>query len=292
MANNNELLKSTFTPAELEINNYDELKDLAKGYAERYKGLVFTRDSKAGANEARSELLKISNAIDDERKRVKAEYNKPLDEFENKVKYLKEIIDEPLEDIRKGLKEIDNQERAEREAALEDVLERLVFDTMITLDDVKRDDRWLNKGNWKDDLTPKPKFEAELENAVEQAEKDREHRETQKRVLEQYCKAQDIDPTGWVSQLEHRDAMEIIDLINLDIERKKKRQKEQEERNKEVDDFQQKQEDTLADAAEFAEQVPEEELIENIIKVTGSFEQLSALNEFLKGSGIKVEQVG
>lgn len=287
--------KMDFEPAVLEINNYDEMKSLVEDYSNRYKGLVFTKDEKSGAIKARSELLALRNAIDDERKNVKRVYNEPLEEFEEKVKILTSMIDEPLENVRSGLKEIDEAEREERQEALKAYLSEKLAGEYVSIDDLERDDRWLNKGMWTDKLKPRKELVQEVNKAIQEAEKEKKHYDMQVKVLTEFCKSQDIDPAGWVSQLEHRDAMEVIDLINLDKKRKKRLAKEQEEKKKEHDEFVKKQQETIEEAYDFVEEVEQEpkdtELITNTIKVTGTVKQLSMLNQFLVENAIAVEAV-
>lgn len=292
-----------FKPATLEFNNYDEMKDKVKDYAEQYKGLVFTRDEKYGATQARTELIALRDAIDTNRKSVKQVYNEPLDEFESLAKELTDLIDEPLNDIRAGLKEIDEIERQEREAALNDLITKKIGDTGISIDDVEKDPRWLNKGNWTAKLEPKGKFEAEIENAVEAAVKERDQKEANVKILTEFCKAQDIDPAGWVEQLEYRSATEIIDSIQSEQKRKEQEEKEnleRELREKEQEELRQKQADEKAElrkeleaetvAPIKEEKAPGEPIMTDVIEVKGTREQLIQLNKFANEIGIKVRQ--
>ncbi len=306
----NELLADSsfgleFKPAELKMTNYDSMKEVVQNYADKYKGLVFTRDEKSGASEARSELLSLKNAIDSERKNVKRVYNEPLNEFEQKLRDLISMIDEPLDDIRDGLKEIDEAEREERENALNALLKSKLEDTNITIDDLETDDRWLNKGSWTSKMNPIKKTESEIDSAIEKAVKEKERRENEIRILTEFCKAQDIEPAGWISQLEHRSAMEVIDLINLEKDRKERLAAEQEQKRKQHEEYLAKQQEEQVGASEFAEHYEEDkeldefspdlpdqtEKVSNVIRVTGTVSQLQKLNEFLVTSGINVELV-
>lgn len=285
--------KMDFKPAVLEINNYDEMKDLVEGYSSKYQGLVFTKDDKSNATKARSELLALRNAIDDERKTVKRVYNEPFEDFENKVKALTSMIDEPLEDIRSGLKEIDDAEKEERQEALDAYLEAKSKEAGIEVSDMEESPRWLNKGMWTDKLEPRTELVQEVNKTIKEAVKEKEYHEVQVKVLTEFCKSQDIDPAGWVSQLEHRNAMEVIDLINLDKQRKEKIANEQEAKRKEHDAFTAKQQQAKIEAESLVEDVPEakEEVITNTIKVTATVRQLQGLNEFCIKNGIAVEGV-
>lgn len=290
----NELIEKSsfgvdFQPAKIEMKNYEVMKNMVEQYAEKYQGLVFTRDEKAGALEARSELIAAKDTVESERKRIKQEAEKPIDKFDKSMRAIEALIEEPLNDVRDGIKQIEEEEKEERKEALNELLIEKTEGTGVSIDDIEKDDRWLNKGNWTSKLNPTGKFEAEVENAVEAAVKEKERKENEIRILEEFCKAQDIDPAGWISQLDYKDAMEVINLINLEKERKERLAKEQEEKKKEHDEFIAKQQETLNEIDEIEE--VEEETITNVISVTGTVSQLKALNEYLVTSGIEVEQV-
>lgn len=281
-----------FQPAKLEFTNYEELKALVEKYADRYKDLVFTRENKSSAIKARTELLSIVNAIESNRKNVKQVYNKPLNEFEQQIKELTGSINEPLNQIRSGLKEIDDNEKQERQDALNRILSKLVESKSITLDDVQIDAKWLNKGNWNDKLRPITKLQAELEHAVDEAVKVKQQREKELKILNEFCKAKEIDPAGWISQLDFKSVTEIIDLINTDIERKQKIAEEQAAKQQEFEQQKAQQEAVVEEATDAEETpMPDEPLITDVIQVTGTLSQLNGLNKYLVENGIQVAMV-
>lgn len=301
-----------FKPAKLEFQNYEEMKALVEDYSNQYKGLVFTRSEKYGATQARSELIALRDAIDTNRKNVKAVYNEPLDEFESLAKELTDLIDEPLEDIRGGLKEIEAEEKAEREKLLEKLITDKIGDTGVSINDVEKDPRWINKGNWTAKMEPTGKFEADVENAVQAAVKERDQKEANVKILTEFCKAQDIDPAGWVEQLEYRSATEVIDSIQQEKKKQeqlKKERLEKELQRKEQEELQLKQQEQDKAQAEQREQLQNDQAMNNVpqndnmneqepsapilvdvIEVTGTVEQLNQLNKYATSIGIKVKK--
>lgn len=311
-----------FKPAKLEFQNYEEMKALVKSYADQYKGLVFTRSEKYGATKARTELLALKNAIDTNRKNVKKVYNQPLADFEELAKELTDLIDEPLEGIRGGLKVIDEEEKAEREEVLNKLIIEKIGDTGISIDDVEKDPRWINKGNWTAQMEPKGKFEADIENAVEAAVKERDQKEANIKILTEFCKAQDIDPAGWVKQLEYRSATEVIDSIQQEKKKQEELEKgrlEKELQRKEQEELQQKKQEEMqrqkqlqdeaeqrTQQAEFSavpesestvepvtiskEERPVEPVLTDVIEVKGTLEQLIQLNEYASSIGVRVKK--
>ena len=292
-------LGTIYEPATLEMHKFDEMKELVQGFSDKYTGLAFTRADKKGAEEVRSKLLEVRDKFEKERKIIKRAYNEPLSAYEAKIKELNSLIDVPLNQIRDGLKEIDEAEREERIDALDKLLEIKLADTSVS---IERNASWLNKGMWSAKLKPSTKLNDEIDRAIADAVKDKEYREMQVKVLTEFCKGQDIDPGGWVSQLDHRNAMEVIDLINMDKERKARIAADQERRAAEHEAFLLKQQEELAaiEEVEIVEVSPieepepiqeEEHVITNVIKITGTIAQLNNLNEFLVTSGIRVELV-
>lgn len=292
-------LGTIYEPATLEMHKFDEMKELVQGFSDKYTGLAFTRSDKKGAEEVRSKLLEVRDKFEKERKIIKRAYNEPLSAYEAKIKELNSLIDVPLNQIRDGLKEIDDAEREERVLALCEVMDIKQADAGITIQPAAS---WLNKGMWSATLKPSKKLIEEIDKAIADAVREKEYREMQVKVLTEFCNAQDIDPAGWVSQLGHRNAMEVIDLINMDKERKARIAADQERKADEHEAFLLKQQEELAaiEEVEIVEVSPIEEpepieedepVITNVIQVTGTIAQLNNLNEFLVTSGIRVELV-
>ncbi|MER2001271.1 MAG: DUF1351 domain-containing protein [Carnobacterium inhibens] len=291
-------LGTMYEPATLEVNRYGEMKEIVQGFADKYTNLAFTRDDKKGAEEVRSKLLEIRDKFESERKTIKKAYNEPLNEYEGKIKELNKLIDVPLNQIRDGLKEIENAERSERSEALDTVLEEKYEGLDIEITAMST---WTNAGMWTSKLNPTKKLNEEIDKTIQDAVKEKEYKEAQIKILTEFCKAQEIEAAGWVSQLEHRNAVEVIDLINLEKERKNKLAAEQEQKRIEHEAFLAKQQDELSlmEQAKVSEtpfneplnNMQHEQVLINVIRVKGTQNQLNNLNEFLINSEIEVEFV-
>lgn len=79
--------------------NFDELKTELTQRLEKYQNLIFTEDTVKEAKETKAGLNKFKEAIETRRKEIKKLCLKPYDEFENKVKELTKLIDEPINTI-------------------------------------------------------------------------------------------------------------------------------------------------------------------------------------------------
>lgn len=297
-------VKINYTPAELAIMNYESLSAMVEEYADRYNNLVISEDDRAGLTQARSDLLGLHKALDEQRKEVKRAYNKPLDAFEGKIKYLTELIDAPLATVRQGIQDLDEAERQAREDALTDYLTKQVNrvnglgEVTIAIEDIDAESKWLNKGNWTDKLQPRQSLKDEVLSVIEQVADAKKQYMMDVEVVKNFCTAMDVEPDGWIAQLSDRRPTEIIkDITELVASRAQMAQ----DKADAVDDMAM---DTPADtpADDFVEE-PEAQplpgevkfndtLITNIIEVTGTIAQLQGLNNFLKTSGIKVRRVG
>lgn len=283
-----------FTPAILEITNFEELEKEVSKYVKKYHGLVFDASEEKEAKQARSELLSLHNALEEERKKIKRVYNQPLEEFESKIKDLTAVIDEPLNDIRSGLKEIEESQKQARQEALNEYLSKQVEDIDLSPEEIPQDTRWLNKGSWTATMNPTSKLVEEIESVIDAVLKEKERKASELKMLETFCASLDVDPSGWISQLEHRSATEVMDLINMDIKRKKEIALQQEKKKEQHENFMKQQEEVQKEAESFVAQVPEqkeEPKITDTIRVTGTTYQLGKLNDFLIAYGIEVERV-
>lgn len=84
--------------------NFDELKTELTQRLEKYQNLIFTEDTVKEAKETKAGLNKFKEAIETRRKEIKKLCLKPYDEFENKVKELTKLIDEPINTINSQIK--------------------------------------------------------------------------------------------------------------------------------------------------------------------------------------------
>jgi len=126
--------------------NLAKLKDELQEIASKYEGVVVSEDAVTIAKKDLAELRKLSKEIDDRRKQVKKEWNKPFTDFENEVKSALEILNEPINLIDGQIKEFERQQKADKEQHCRELFESSVgeYAEYIEFSDVFRD-TWLNK---------------------------------------------------------------------------------------------------------------------------------------------------
>lgn len=104
--------------------NYEELKREVAAKAEEYKGIAYTEDNVKDMKSDKALLNKFRTAIEDERKRVKKLCLEPYERFEQQIKDVVSLIDEPIKLIDSQLKEIDNRYKVEKKAMCQDIYNR------------------------------------------------------------------------------------------------------------------------------------------------------------------------
>ena len=89
----------------------------------------------------RANIRKVSNAIDEERKRIKKEYSAPLEAFEKDVKELTSMIDDVVNNLDVQIKSFDTKKREEKRIKIIQMINELEltqYETLIF------NEKWLN----------------------------------------------------------------------------------------------------------------------------------------------------
>lgn len=138
----------TYAPSSIEAN-FDALEKRVRKTVELYKGATYDltkADKIKEAKNDRSYLNGLKNEIEERRKAVKREYNKPLAAFEKRCKEITSIIDGASNGIKAQLDEAEERRRAGARAALE-AHYREFAELLSPVVPYERlhDDRWLNK---------------------------------------------------------------------------------------------------------------------------------------------------
>ena len=128
---------------EIQWNNEELQKEIAATMQE-YKTLAFTADNIKDAKADRAKLNKLRTAFEDERKKVKKQCMEPYLKFEEQVKEILALIDEPIVLIDSQIREVEEQERAEKRKEIENLFQEIGFQPFITLDMIF-DEKWMNK---------------------------------------------------------------------------------------------------------------------------------------------------
>lgn len=104
-------IKVSVQNAIINIEDREKVEQQINEIAKKYRGYLPTADTLTGDKATRASLRKVRKALDDKRKNVKSEYNVPLKEFEDWVKKALKPLDDAIDAIDKGVKEIEENER-------------------------------------------------------------------------------------------------------------------------------------------------------------------------------------
>lgn len=138
----------TYSPSVISAN-FDALEKRVRKTVELYEGATYDltkADKIKEAKNDRSYLNGLKSEIEERRKAVKREYNKPLAAFEKRCKEITSIIDGASDGIKAQLDEAEERRRAGARAALE-AHYREFAELLAPVVPYERlhDDKWLNK---------------------------------------------------------------------------------------------------------------------------------------------------
>lgn len=126
--------------------NFDAIKSQLESEMEEYKDKTFTEETKKKAKEDLADLRKLKKNVNARKLEVKKAYMKPYDDFEEKVKELICVIDEPIGLIDGQVKEFEEKRIIERKAAIEDLYDETVEEELRDYIPLERiyGDKWTN----------------------------------------------------------------------------------------------------------------------------------------------------
>lgn len=138
----------TYSPSVISAN-FDALEAHVRAKVADYEGAKYDLTKDESIREAkhdRSYLNGLKSEIEERRKAVKREYNKPLAAFEKRCKEITSIIDDAADGIKAQLDEAEERRKAGARAALE-AHYREFAELLSPVVPYERlhDDRWLNK---------------------------------------------------------------------------------------------------------------------------------------------------
>ncbi|MHC6536737.1 DUF1351 domain-containing protein [Latilactobacillus sakei] len=224
--------KVSYTPTEIKINNYDEMKRRIENYVDTYKGSVVTAQTVAGDKLVRQQMNKLSKALNDRRKEIKREYNKPLAAFENQIKEVDALIKSVIDPIDVGIKFVDDQEREARRLKVNDWIAEIAAKYELTPNDLDEfNDSWTNK------TVTKKKVTEEIESLFMIKRKQLDQIVEYKMVVESYARANHQEPEAWVEFIDAgRTAAEVIKMIDQAVRAKHQRELADAERQRKAEE--------------------------------------------------------
>lgn len=225
-----------FKKSEINVAHKEQFESAVKAYAKKYEEWAVSSETLQDAKDVRAEMNKANKLMDEKRKEIKKQINKPLTEFEDWIKAQKEEIQRVIDPIDKGIRELEDIEQEERRKKMMVEISEIAPNYGVEVEEITINPSWSNKTYFttKGKLNKKALNEIVDEMKAVKAEKDQ--LEANKTLIANYAKAVGQEPESWVVQVENgATPQELMKQIDQAIKAKNERL-EQEQKQKEYED--------------------------------------------------------
>ncbi|GAX04584.1 hypothetical protein IWT140_02226 [Secundilactobacillus pentosiphilus] len=287
MANEVELLQLPdysieYTPTQIKIHNLEGLQKAVNAYANRYANVIVTDDTEKSAKDSRAKLNKLSNALDEKRRDIHRDYNKPYDEFADTIKQLRSVLQNTIDPIDDGLKELDGQHREQRKEHVQALITEMAPNYGVSASDIEIDPKWLNK------TTSKKAVTEGVAVVMKQVKQAQDKFESDSLALTKYAEVNKVDAAPWIDQLKQgQDLDYLFKAIDNQVNLRKQKQKELEAQAAEAKTHQATKGDTTIDTT--TGEIAEHSVT---LQITTTIEEMKLLKNFMDQRGIKYQRAG
>lgn len=220
--------KLVFKPAKITFDDTD-IKTQLTELKDKYEGLVVSESNLKDSKRTATMLNGIANELDNARKAVKKEYNKPLKEFEGKVNDVRDEVRELRQNIVDQVGVFEEKEKMKRkDAILTEIREEIAPNYNISDDELEKISSEFKPDWWEKKSYQKKKRLEEIATLFTQFNKEKEQRKNNlqliKLKLDSYDMAdhyQSIKYDYIDNDMNIEDVLEKIDRLHEDIETKK-----------------------------------------------------------------------
>lgn len=292
-----------FKASEITIQNEAQLAEMVESAVNHYSTMVFTDKNIPEAKKARADLNKVATLLDDQRKAVKNQYNKPLKDFEEKIKKYTEKISEVSSGINESIQSYEGVEKQKRSEKLQKVIAEMSENYNVSIDEIEIPSSWTNKTAFTVKGEPNKKTIEEIAASMVVVASEKERIKNDKLIVETYAKAVGLDSFSWVALIDKGStAPELIKEIDSAVALKKE-QEERERAKREHDEAiaalkTETINNTTVDTATgeiITEEAPKTSKKQQektvTLRLTAEHQKLVALNNFIINNGIQVEVI-
>lgn len=220
--------KLVFKPAEINFDDSDIRTQLVE-LKDKYGDLVVSESNLKDSKRTATMLNGIANELDNARKAVKKEYNKPLKEFEGKVNDVRDEVRELRQNIIDQVGVFEEKEKIKRkDAILTEIREEIAPNYKISDDELEKISSEFKSDWWEKKTYPKKQRLEEIATLFTQFNKEKEQRKNNlqliKLKLDNYDMAdhyQSIKYDYIDNEMSIDDVLEKIDRLHEDIEANK-----------------------------------------------------------------------
>lgn len=230
-------IRVDFEPAIINIAEREQFEQYVNEVVTKYKNYTVSAETLKDDRATRALLNKLVKQIDDKRKEVKCEFNKPLDEFTAWVKKASEPLNKTVASIDKSIKELEEHEKQIRSEIIRAEIQNLtkesgidhrIFESMVA--------EWSKAANFNKDFKPKKTLQDSMSYAVEQERLKQEEIKKNKKNISNFAFMSGISDTPYIRMYDDgKEVSEILEIMNEDIAKEKAR-KEAEEAQRKVEE--------------------------------------------------------
>ena len=231
------------------------------------------------AKASRSDLRKLSKALNDKRIEIKREYNKPYDAFKSVIDGMISDISAVETAINDGIKEQERLDAEQRKEQVLDDITEIAQSRGIDPKDIEFNDKWLNKSLSKLERT------RQIGDAADYIVKQRADLAAAKKAVTKYAEATGLDAGGWVAQIDQGasqlDVMARIDACEAE------QAKQRAEAQAAIDALHQKKVGDKVVDTNTGEVVKQPEVKHYGFEVVGTFDEAKSVADFMTKQGIE-----
>lgn len=225
----------TFEPAKIEVLDREKFEEQINSIAQANSNRLVTVESMADDKKTRAELRKLSKSLNDEKIRIKKEYNQPLTEFEVWFKKAVEVLDKAISQIDSGIKDVEAEQKEERKKVVHELLVELTTDTEVDSRIFESFvDDWAKASNF-NDIKPKKQLIDSITYVIDGEKQKIAEYKANKDTISNFCFGNNVSDTPYIRMLDSgKSVSEVMSAISEDVLFEKQR-KEAEEKRKEAE---------------------------------------------------------
>lgn len=266
----NELAETTIsvemqTP-EIKITNKEKLDALVDAVVRKYSGIVVTEDTLKECKKTLTELRKLSKELNAKRLEKQCQYETPVKEFKAQIDAYINQINDVISDIKQGTDEFEEKRKAEKQIAIQNLIDEMAGNYDVDPETVEFDKKWLNKS------TTMKKITEGIANQM----KEQQRLDDDWKIIKKYAQDKGLLADHYQTYIGAFSAFEIEKMIDEDADKRAAQERE------------------IAKEKQLAAVVDEEtgEIKQAIQQVTftikGTEEQLNQVAAYLKNSGVEI----
>lgn len=196
--------KVNVKPAEITVENADVLKKALIDYVDKFKGIVVTESTLKDAKDVKKKLNSLSKQIDRRRIDIHNNFDTPYNEFADEMKDWKSKINQVLDPINSGIKELDEQQKQKRADHVNDLLNEMASAYNVDPSTIMIDSSWLTAS------ISEIKRKKSIADALKLKKADNDRIKANVELIAEYAKSHGIDPAGWIVQAKQDNDTELI----------------------------------------------------------------------------------